>query len=89
MYICTPQKIIMKRTQIYLEEDLLHFLKVESKLQGKRMSSVIREMLMKNFKKKSKSIAFIDNAFGIWGDKKENVEKQIRELRKSSRKNER
>ncbi len=77
----------MKRTQIYLEEDLLHYLKAESKLQGKRMSSIIRDMLMKNFKKKSKSIVFIDNAFGIWSDKNEDVEKQIRDLRKSTRKN--
>ncbi len=79
----------MKRTQIYLEEDLLHFLKIESKMQGKRMSSIIREMLMRNFKKKSKSIAFLDNAFGIWSDKKENVDKQIRALRKNTRTNER
>lgn len=79
----------MKRTQIYLEEDLLHYLKAESKLRGKRMSSIIREMLMKNFKNKSKSIAFIDNAYGIWSDKKENVDKEIRDLRKSTRKNER
>jgi len=53
------------------------------------MSSIIREMLMKNFKNKSKSIAFIDNAYGIWSDKKENVDKEIRDLRKSTRKNER
>lgn len=79
----------MKRTQIYLDDNLLHFLKIESKLQRRRMSSIIREMLMKNFKKKSKGIDFIDNAAGLWKDKKENVEKQIRELRKSKRNYER
>ena len=76
----------MKRTQIYLDDALLHFLKVESKLQGKRMSSIIREMLMKNFTKKSKSVSFIDNASGIWSDKNENIDKHIRSLRKSKRK---
>ena len=79
----------MKRTQIYLDENLIHFLKIESKARGKRMSSVIRELLMKNFTKKSKSIAFLDNAFGIWNDKKENVDKQIRALRKNTRSYER
>ncbi len=79
----------MKRTQIYLDEELLQFLKVESKLQGKRMSSLIRDLLMKNFKKKSKSTAFLDSAFGLWEDKTENIEKEIRELRKSKRSYER
>lgn len=79
----------MKRTQIYLDEELLYFLKVESKLQGKKMSGLIRDLLMKNFKKKSQSIAFIDNAAGLWKDKRENVEKQVRSLRKSKRNYER
>ena len=79
----------MKRTQIYLDEDLLYFLKVESKIQGKRMSSIIRELLMKSFSKKSKSANFIDNASGIWKDKKGEIEKGIRAMRKSKRNYER
>ena len=76
----------MKRTQIYLDENLLNYLKAESIHQGKRMSRIIRDILMKSFKNKTKNTKFVDDIFGLWKDKSDDVDSQIRILRKNSRK---
>jgi hypothetical protein len=64
---------------------LLHFLKIESKLKGKKMLSIIRDILSKSLKQKSKSTDFIDQIDGLWKDKTESIDSEIRQLRKSRR----
>ena len=71
----------MKRTQIYLEEDILQVLKKESLIKKKNISSIIRDTLREKFLNK-KSTNTIDEAAGIWKDRDFDVEKRTREMRK-------
>jgi len=75
----------MKRTQIYLDDELLNVLKMQSKLKNKRMSNIIRETLREKFLKKKKRVSLLSNAAGIWKDRKFDVEKHVRSLRKGKR----
>ena len=74
----------MKRTQIYLDEDIFQVLKQESKLKKKNISSIIRDTLREKFMKK-KSSDSMDRAAGIWKDREIDPEKYIRNLRKGTR----
>lgn len=88
MYINTSKiKIIkkMKRTQIYLDEDLIKILKIESKIKGVRMSELIREALRKEYLKGEKKIYIVDEIAGLWRNRKLNVDKYIRSFRRGKR----
>lgn len=75
----------MKRTQIYLDEDILRYLQMESKIKHKRMSSLIRDILRKSISKKKLNLSAIESSFGIWKDRDFDVDKYIRNLRKGNR----
>ena len=74
----------MKRTQIYLEEDILQVLKKESLIKKKNISSIIRDTLREKFLNK-KSTNTIDEAAGIWKDRDFDTEDYVRNLRKGKR----
>lgn len=74
----------MKRTQIYLEEDIFQVLKKESEIKKKNISSIIRDTLREKFLSKKHSNAVKETA-GLWKDRDFDVEKHIRNLRKSNR----
>ncbi|MCL5028744.1 MAG: hypothetical protein M1480_06960 [Bacteroidetes bacterium] len=74
----------MKRTQIYLDEDIFHVLKRESEIKKKNISSLIRDTLREKFMKKKHSNA-VEDAAGIWKDRTFDTEEYIRNLRKGNR----
>ena len=76
----------MKRTQIYLDEEIYKYLKAESKRTGKSLSEIIREKLRTDIKKsKENLLEAIKETAGIWQYKTEDIEKTIRMLRKGKR----
>ena len=74
----------MKRTQIYLEEDILQVLKKESVIKKKNISSIIRDTLREKFLNKKYTNA-LDEAAGIWKDRDFDTEDYVRNLRKGKR----
>lgn len=73
----------MKRTQIYLEEETLEYLKNESKTTGKTVSQIIRECIdSRKSKKVSELLKRSRKAYGIWKDRDFDVDEYIRDLRK-------
>ena len=76
----------MKRTQIYLDEEIYKYLVEESKKTGKSISELIREKLRKEINKNTqKLIENIRKTSGIWKDRKFDTESYIRNLRKGNR----
>ncbi|MGC8555318.1 MAG: ribbon-helix-helix protein, CopG family [Candidatus Acidulodesulfobacterium sp.] len=77
----------MRRTQIYLDDEIYEILKKESLVEGKSASQIIRENLKKNLLNKSNKISdAIDNANGAWKDRPDfKTNDFIRKLRKGNR----
>ena len=79
--------ILMRRTQIYLDDEIYEILKKESLILGKSTSQIIRENLKKNLVNKSDKISnAIDDSKGAWKDKSDfKINYFIRKLRKGNR----
>ncbi len=77
----------MRRTQIYLDDEIYEILKKESLILGKSTSQIIRENLKKNLVNKSNKISdAIDDSKGAWKDKSDfKINDFIRKLRKGNR----
>jgi len=76
----------MKRTQIYLDEEIYKYLKAESNRTGKTISEIIREKIRAEINQsKENLIKAIDEVAGIWKDKAEDIEETVRNLRNGSR----
>jgi len=75
----------MKRTQIYLDAEILSVLKVESKLKRTRISSLIRDALREKYFIQEKKALVIDKVAGIWKDRDFDVDEYIREKRSNKR----
>ncbi|MEW6701153.1 MAG: CopG family transcriptional regulator [Bacteroidota bacterium] len=75
----------MKRTQIYIDDELHRILIMESKHKRKRMSNLIREALREKYMNQEKRLHRLDSIVGIWKDRSFNVDKFIRDLRKDNR----
>jgi hypothetical protein len=67
----------MKRTQIYLDDELFDVLKMESQLTDQGISSIIRDVLRNKFLKKDKRVELIDKFSGLWKDRNFNIDKYI------------
>ena len=78
---------LMRRTQIYLDDEIYEILKKESLILGKSTSQIIRENLKKNLVNKSNKISdAIDDSKGAWKDKSDfKINDFIRKLRKGNR----
>ncbi len=73
----------MRRTQIYIDEKFYRLLKKESKTTGKTMSELIRESIKDRINRRVEGILErTETVYGIWKDRKFNVEEYIRELRR-------
>lgn len=73
----------MKRTQIYLPEEMMRQLKKESKKSGKSISAIIRERIRAGGKKVANNIvAASDEACGAWKNRSSDVYRDIRKLRR-------
>ncbi len=77
----------MRRTQIYLDDEIYEILKKESLILGKSASQIIRENLKKNLVNKSNKISdAIDDSKGAWKDNPDfKINDFIRKLRKGNR----
>ena len=76
----------MRRTQIYLDEEIYNYLKSESQRTGKTISELIREKIRKEINQnKDNLLKAIHSVSGIWKEKSENPESFIRNLRKGNR----
>ncbi len=73
----------MRRTQIYIDEKFYRLLKKESKTTGKTMSEIIRESIKNRMNRRVEEILRRTEAvYGIWKNRKFDVEEYIRELRR-------
>lgn len=76
----------MKRTQIYLDEDIYMALCSQSKALGISLSESIRQILRENLQKKPADfLAALENVSGMWKDQCGDVDTYIRELRQDRR----
>ena len=74
--------IIMKRTQIYLDETTYRYLKRESLIRKKTMSELIREAIKeKMLNKKRKILSNLEDIIGIWKDKDIEPESFLQKVR--------
>jgi predicted CopG family antitoxin len=73
----------MKRTQIYIDEEVYDFLEKEGTLENKSVSELIRESLSEMMKQKTNDIIKqSDKIFGLWKDKELDVIGYIDDIRK-------
>jgi hypothetical protein len=73
----------MKRTQIYLDDEIFRYLDHESKNEKKSISEIIRESIRDKMHSRSINlISKMNSVFNMWKDKNINPEKYIRNLRK-------
>lgn len=72
----------MKRTQIFIEEDIYKYLQKESDFENKTVSEIIRKSLREMLMYKTNNIIKHSNKiFGIWKNRKMDVEHYINNIR--------
>ncbi|HNZ27815.1 MAG TPA: CopG family transcriptional regulator [Spirochaetota bacterium] len=73
----------MKRTQIYLDEEMFDYLETESKLHSKSISELIRESIKEKIQGRNRNLLKnMKKVFGIWKNHKFDVDEYISDLRK-------
>jgi len=81
--------IAMKRTQLYLDEDLAKILSTVSRQQGRTVSELVRECVREKFgeKKSVNKAALARQIAGVWRHRTDlgKTDRLIRRLRKDSR----
>ena len=76
----------MRRTQIYLDEDIFHLLEKESKIKNISISEIIRRSIREKIQiRKKELLKKMDAVYGIWNDRTKDVEQYIRDIRKDRR----
>jgi hypothetical protein len=75
----------MKRTQIYLDDDLYEALKAQSTIQNKKISEIISDSLKKNFRVKKHNYDKLLKIGGLWADRDFDIDEYIRNLRSGDR----
>ncbi|MBN2545167.1 MAG: hypothetical protein JXB50_05170 [Spirochaetes bacterium] len=73
----------MKRTQIYLDEEIFEFLVSESRNKHKTMSDIIRESIKDKIRNNNKNLLkYLNKVAGIWKNNEFNVDNYINNIRK-------
>jgi len=73
----------MKRTQIYIDEDTLEYLRRESRIMGVTISELIRQTLRdRKTQNAEKILSALDSVSGIWKNRRFDTERYIRALRR-------
>ncbi len=73
----------MKRTQIYLDEDSISYLNKESQTTHKSISEIIRASIKDKYKCKTNILLKrLNSIYGIWANKRFDVEQYVRDIRK-------
>ena len=80
----------MKRTQLYMDEEIFQGLMVLSRQKNTTISQLVRQAVEKVYgknKKRSDKIAVLDSVFGLWKSRKDlpSIEEYIRQSRKDTR----
>ena len=72
----------MRRTQIYLDEEIYSYLKRESSLKKKTISELIREALKEKMtNRRNRILKALDEVKGLWKDKEINPSTFVRNIR--------
>jgi hypothetical protein len=72
----------MKRTQIYLDDEIAKYLALKSKIEKKSISEIIRESLKEKIVHCSSDIiAKLNGIAGLWRDRKIDPRQYVRERR--------
>lgn len=73
----------MKRTQIYIEEEIFSVLEKESAMSHRTISEIIRDSIRETYHHDSLSVVKkLNNVFGIWKSRKFDTDRYIRDLRR-------
>jgi predicted CopG family antitoxin len=73
----------MKRTQIYIDDDVFSFLEKESKTANRSISEIIRESIREKHRHKSNLLMKrLDSIFGIWSSRNGDVNKYLKSIRR-------
>lgn len=73
----------MKRTQIYIDDDIFSFLKKESRTIHRSISEIIRESIKEKYQYKSNMLLKrLNTIYGIWKNKNFDTDQYIRNMRK-------
>lgn len=73
----------MKRTQIYIDEDVFSFLEKESKTARRSISEIIRESIKEKYRYKSNGLMKrLHSVFGMWSTRDIDVNKYIKSIRR-------
>ena len=79
----------MKRTQLYLDEEMARTLETLSRQRGTTVSKLVRESLQERYMhgKELDKVALARDLIGIWKNRRDlgNVDGALRRLRKGSR----
>jgi hypothetical protein len=86
MYIMKKR---MKRTQLYLDEDMARTLETMSRQKGTTISELVRESLRARYMQDRKldKVAIARSLIGIWKNREDlkDIDSYVRKLRKGSR----
>jgi hypothetical protein len=79
----------MKRTQLYLDEDMARTLSVVSRKRGTTVSELVRECIREKFSRKEEldKAALAREIGGVWKGRKDlkSIDRQVRRLRRDTR----
>jgi hypothetical protein len=80
---------MVRRTQLYLDDEMARLLTTESRRRGTTMSELVREAVAQQYGRQASDdrSAIIDRLAGIWSDREDlgGTEDMVRRLRRSSR----
>jgi len=89
MYAIHRQKIGMKRTQLYLDEEMARTLAALSRQKGTTVSDLVRESVRDKYmsRKEMDKVSLARQLSGIWRNRKDlrDIEGTIRRLRRGTR----
>ncbi len=73
----------MKRTQIFIDDDIFSFLKKESKTAHRSVCEIIRESIKEKYQHQTNLLLKrLDTIYGIWGKRNINAVNYIKNIRK-------
>ena len=73
---------VMKRTQIYFDEEIYNYLKRESEIRKKTISELIREAVKEKMsRRKVKILKALEEVKGIWKDREIDPTQFVEKLR--------
>lgn len=73
----------MIKTEIYLDEDIYHYLQEQSEISHLSISDIIKQSIKKEWETNvDKILAATEKVYGIWEDRTFDVDEYVRNMRK-------